>query len=140
MTDNFAIREEGKVTLIELLAELDRLSVLSIRNQLTELAKRRKNFIINFSKSDYINSAIVGALVGMRNLVNERGGNLILCSVKPRIRYILGLIGASKILKIYGSEADGINCRISFVVRHGTPQVGDNTPLRKIVLRKAVFY
>ena len=28
----------------------------------------------------------------------------------------------------------------SFVVRHGTPQVGDNTPLRNIVLRKAVFY
>ena len=27
-----------------------------------------------------------------------------------------------------------------FVVRHGTPQVGDNTPLRNIVLRKAVFY
>jgi anti-anti-sigma factor len=108
MTDIFAIREEGKVTLIELLAELDRLSVLSIRNQLTELAKRQKNFIISFSKSDYINSTIVGALVGMRNLVNERGGDLILCSVKPRIRYILGLIGASKILKIYDSEADAI--------------------------------
>ncbi len=46
--------------------------------------------------------------MGMRNLVTERGGDLVLCSVKPRIRYILGLIGASKTLKIYGSEADAI--------------------------------
>ena len=37
-------------------------------------------------------------------------------------------------------HARQVNAGNPFVVRHGTPQVGDNTPLRKIVLRKAVFY
>ena len=75
MTKLFAIRKEGKVTIIELLAELDRLSVLVIKNQLTVLVKRgQKNFIINFSKIDSVSSAIVAAWVGMRNLVREHGG------------------------------------------------------------------
>jgi anti-anti-sigma factor len=109
VTDVLAIREEGNVTLVELLSELDRLSVLSIRNQLTDLVKkRRKKFIINFSKIDYINSTIVGALIGMRNIVRERGGDLILCCVNPKIRRTFDLIGTSQILKIYNTEEDAL--------------------------------
>jgi anti-anti-sigma factor len=109
MTDIFAIREEGKLTLIELLAELDRLSILAIKKKLAGLVKgRRKNFIINFSKIDSVSSTIVGALMGMRNLVSEHGGDLVLCFVKPKSRCTFDLIGVSKMLKIYNSEADAI--------------------------------
>jgi len=109
VTDVLAIREEGNVTLVELLSELDRLSVLSIKNQLTDLVKKKKKkFIINFSKIDYINSTIVGALVGMRNIVRESDGNLILCCVNPKIRRIFNLIGTSQILKIYNTEEDAL--------------------------------
>jgi anti-anti-sigma factor len=109
MMDLFAIREEGKVTIIELLTELDRLSVLAIKNQLAELVKKRqKKFIINFDKIDFINSTIVGALVGMRNLIRGRGGDLVLCDVEPKIRRTLDLIGASQILKIYDTEKDAL--------------------------------
>jgi len=104
-----AIREEGKVTLIELMAELDRLSVLSIKNHIAELVKkRRKKFIINFEKIDHINSTIVGALVGVRGQIRGRGGDLVLCGVKPKIRRTLDLIGASQILKIYDTEEDAL--------------------------------
>jgi stage II sporulation protein AA (anti-sigma F factor antagonist) len=107
VTDVLAIREEGNVTLVELLSELDRLSVLSIKNQLTDLVKKRRTkFIINFSKIDRINSTIVGALVGMRNMVRGRGGDLILCCVNPKIRRTFDLIGTSQILKIYDTEED----------------------------------
>jgi len=109
VTDVLAIREEGNVTLVELLSELDRLSVLSIKNQVTDLVKKRKKkFIINFSKIDFINSTIVGALIGMRNIVRERGGDLILCCVKPKIRRTFNLIGTSQILKIYATEEDAL--------------------------------
>jgi len=109
MMDVFAIRKEGKVTIIELLTELDRLSVLAIKNQLAELVKkRRKKFIINFDKIDFINSTIVGALVGMRTLVRGRSGDLVLCNVEPKIRRTFDLIGASQILKIYDTEKDAL--------------------------------
>ena len=105
----FSIRDEGKVAVVELLAELDRLSVLSIKTQLRGLAtkKGRNKFIINFDKIEHINSTIVGALVGIQHLVRERGGDLVLSNVKPNIRRTFDLIGASKILKIYdtGEEA-----------------------------------
>jgi stage II sporulation protein AA (anti-sigma F factor antagonist) len=109
MAEVLAIREEGKVTIVELLSELDRLSVLSMKNQITELQKkRRKNFIISFSNIDHINSTIIGALVGIRDTVRRRGGSLVLCCVKPNIQKTFDLIGASQILSIYDTEADAL--------------------------------
>ena len=111
MAEVFTIREEGKVVVVELLSELDRLSVLSIKTQLRGLVtKKKKNkFIINFNKIDHINSTIVGALVGIQHLVRERGGDLVLCDVKPNIRRTFDLIGASKILNIYDTEEEALS-------------------------------
>ena len=109
MAEVLAIREEGKVTIVELLSELDRLSVLSMKNQITELTKkRRKNFIINFINIDHINSTVVGALVGIRSTVKRRGGNLVLCCVNPNIQKTFDLIGASEILSIYDTYEDAL--------------------------------
>ena len=106
----FSIRDVGKVAVVELLAELDRLSVLSIKTQLRGLAtkKGRNKFITNFDKIEHINSTIVGALVGIQHLVRERGGDLVLSNVKPNIRRTFDLIGASKILKIYDTEEEAL--------------------------------
>jgi stage II sporulation protein AA (anti-sigma F factor antagonist) len=110
MSEVLAIKEEGKVTIVELISELDRLSVLSMKNQITELTKkRRKNFIINFSNIDHINSTVVGTLVGIRDTVRRRGGNLSLCCVNSNIRKTFDLIGASKILPIYDTEEDALS-------------------------------
>jgi len=110
VSEILAIREEGNITIVDLMSELDRLSVLSMKNQLAQLAKkRRKKFILNFGNIDHLNSTIVGALVGMRDMAKGRGGNLVLCCVKPNIRRTLDLIGASKILSIYDTEEDALS-------------------------------
>jgi len=111
MAEDFAIREEdNKVTVIEFLSELDRLSVLSMKTRLKGLATKKKQnkFIINFSKIDHINSTVVGALVVIRSLAKEHSGDLVLCDVKPNIRRTFDLIGASKILRIYDTEKDAL--------------------------------
>jgi len=110
MAEAFTIREEDRVMVVELLSELDRLSVLSIKTRLRGLAtkKRQNKFIINFSKIDHINSTVVGALVMIRSLAKEHGGDLVLCDVNPNIRRTLDLIGASKILSIYDTEKDAL--------------------------------
>lgn len=110
MAEPFEIREEGKATVVELISELDRLSVFSIKTRLRELAKKRRhnNFIVNFSQIDHINSTIVGALVGVRTMAKEHGGDLVLCDVNSNIRRTLDLIGASKVLSIYDTEEDAL--------------------------------
>jgi anti-anti-sigma factor len=109
MAELVSIREEGKVTVVEILSELDRLSVVSIKNQITELTKqKRKQFIINFSNIDHINSTIVGALVGIRDFLRKRSGDLVLCCVSPDIHRTFDLIGASQILRIYDTETDAL--------------------------------
>ena len=109
MAEILAYREEGKVTIVELLSELDRLSVLSMKNQITELQKKRhKNFIINFSNIDHINSTIIGTLVGIRDTLRRRGGSLVLCCVNDNIKKTFDLIGASQVLSIYDTEEDAL--------------------------------
>jgi anti-anti-sigma factor len=108
MAEVLSIREEGKVMIIDLLAELDRLSVYSMKNQVTGLMKKRQKFIINFSNINHINSTIVGALVNLRDGVKNSGGNLVLCGVNPNIQQTFDLIGASQILSIYDTEADAL--------------------------------
>jgi anti-anti-sigma factor len=109
MAEVLNIREEDNVTIVKIIAELDRLSVLSIKNQIAELAKKRKKkFIIDFSNVDHINSTVVGALVSMRDIARRRGGDLALCSVNPKIRRTFDLIGASRILGIYETEEEAL--------------------------------
>ena len=110
MAEVFTVREEGKVAVVDLLSELDRLSVLSIKTHLRGLVtkKGRNKFVINFDKIDHINSTIVGALVGIQHLARERNGSVVLCCVKPNIRRTFDLIGASKILTICDTEAEAL--------------------------------
>ena len=109
MAEILSTREEDNVTIVELLSQLDRLSVLSMKNQLTDLAKKKhKKFILNFGNIDHLNSTVVGALVGLRDMVRKRGGDLVLCCVMPKVRRTFDLIGASQILKIYDTEKDAL--------------------------------
>ena len=50
----------------------------------------------------------MGALVGIRDTVKRRGGDLALCCVNPDIQKTFDLIGASQILSIYDTEADAL--------------------------------
>jgi len=112
MSELFTHREEGQVVVIDLLCGLDRLSVLSIKNYLKGLiTKEKKNkLVINFDKIDHINSTVVGALVGIQNLARKkRNGKVVLCCVNPNIQRTFELIGASKVLEIYETEADAID-------------------------------
>ena len=108
MTEIFATREEGKVMIIEIMSKLDMPSLRAIKNHLVKWVKKKQNFIINLSHIDSTNSAMVGTLIEMRNLVTERGGDLVLCFVKPSIRCLFDLMGLSEMLKIHCSEADAI--------------------------------
>lgn len=106
MADVCSIRETGKVVAVDILTELDRLSVLSIKNQLRALVnkKGKKLLLINFSRVDHINSTIVGALVSIQGMVRGKKGELALCCVQPNVQRTLDLIGASKIINIYETE------------------------------------
>lgn len=109
MAEDFAIRNEGKVTVVELLSELDRLSVLSIKTHIRTLTKKRRNkLIINFSQIKHINSTIIGALVGIQHLAKGHGGDVVLCQLNANIRRTFDLIGASKILRIYDTEEEAL--------------------------------
>jgi anti-sigma B factor antagonist len=105
----FKLREVGKVVVIDLVGELDRLSVLSIKNEIRALLKKgRSRLVVNFQNIDHINSTIIGALVTLQHFARENGGDLRLCCLMDNIRRTFDLIGASKILQIFDKEEDAI--------------------------------
>ena len=109
MDEVFRVREEGKVVVVDLISELDRLSVLSIKNEIRALLKRGRNkIVVNFANLDHINSTIVGALVTLQHLAKENGGDLRLCGLNDKMRRTFDLIGASKLLQIFKEEVEAI--------------------------------
>lgn len=89
---------------------MDHCSLLSLKNQLRNLVTRqgRQRLLINFTDVEYINSTMVGTFVGVQHLVLNRGGELAFCCIRPRLRRIFDLIGASKILAIFDSEEEAL--------------------------------
>lgn len=43
------------------------------------------NYIIDLSGTDYVGSAVLGLLVNIRSRIKRAGGQLVLCSLSPRI-------------------------------------------------------
>ncbi|MCD6506131.1 STAS domain-containing protein [Candidatus Poribacteria bacterium] len=109
MDEVFKIREVGKVIIVDLIGELDRFSVLSVKNEIRTLLKKGSSkLVVNFQNIDHINSTIIGALVTLQHLARENGGDLKLCGLKDHIRRTFDLIGASKILQIFDKEEEAI--------------------------------
>jgi stage II sporulation protein AA (anti-sigma F factor antagonist) len=111
MIEVFSIREDGDLAVVYLLSELNMPSVLSIKTQLKNLAteKRTNRFVINFDKLNYINSMMIGAFIGIQKLFHGYGCDLVLCNVKPNIKLIFDLIGASRLFKIYDTEVKALS-------------------------------
>lgn len=65
---------------------------------LDELENGAKNFLIDFSRTGYIDSAGLGALVSLRKKVREQGGELRLANLNDDLKQLLRLTKVDTLL------------------------------------------
>ena len=90
--------------------ELD-LSVADfLRNNLEETLDREpaRNIVFNLSKVSFVDSSVLGVLLGRYKRVSKNGGKILIVSPQPQVRKILELSGLFRIMGESDSEADAL--------------------------------
>lgn len=103
------IIEDKKAVLFYVPPRLDASNSLPFKEKLTELVEKGyKNLLIDLSKTNFIDSSGLGALVGKISTCRKNGGDIKLISPTQRVVEILQITNLDKILKIYKTLEDAL--------------------------------
>jgi len=110
MPETSTVRENDDIRIIDVSDDLDSYAAEGLRKELESLV-RDKNYkiIVNLSKVEHISSAVVSVIVSISKQVQRMQGDLKVYGLSDNLQRSFDLVGASKLLEIYGSEADAIS-------------------------------
>jgi len=74
----------------------------------SHLEKGKRNFLLNFDKTNFIDSYGVGELIASFKSIHDLGGKLKLTQMHPRIRLLFQITGLERIFEIYDYEEAAI--------------------------------
>ena len=64
--------------------------------------------VLNFSKVEFLSSAMLGKLLSAKKMMAEKGGMLRLCEICPSIRMVFTLTHLDHIFDIRNTEAEAV--------------------------------
>lgn len=110
MAEALTVRENADISILDVNDDLDSyIAANDLRKELETLVSGKNyKIIVNLSDVEHISSTAVGALVGISKQVRKKDGDLKLYGLSDSIQRTFGLVGASKVLEIYGSESDAV--------------------------------
>ena len=101
-----SVRAEGSCTLVTLTGESDANTRQLLRDLLeSEAPPDAHRLIIDLSGLRFIDSAGVHALIEVRAVLRDRGGELALVAPQPVVARVLNLIGADQLIPVYADLA-----------------------------------
>ena len=85
-------------------------TVEAIGDKLFELVHERgqRNLVLDFGQVDSVVSTMVGKLTGLRKKLEEAGGRLALCGVKPHLLETFATLNLTGVLPIHGDEQEAV--------------------------------
>lgn len=96
--------------IVDIAGQLDAFTTPDVKAEFKNLTdSRHYKLILNFEQVDYVNSTGIGAVVAVAQQVRRRKGDLKLYGMKPDIRKVFDLVGASKILEIFETEQEAVS-------------------------------
>jgi anti-sigma B factor antagonist len=99
-------REIDRIIVVD---AVGRLTLTDSRTRLRDLihiftGKGHKNFLINLAGVDFIDSDGMGELVRSYSVVRQRGGEMRLVHLNPRVQDLLQITRVNTIFEIYSEE------------------------------------
>ena len=111
MTKNFQIktRLQDDIAVIYPKGHLDAHQVGRFEKEIVRLIKENNfRIVINGKDLSYITSAGMGIIMGYIDEVREKGGDIKLCALNPRVYEIFDLVGFTEIYEFLPEEQDAI--------------------------------
>jgi len=98
----YPCEEDPRITILEIRGALDLSSIDPINEIVDKLIGENKFFLIaDFESVEFVSSPAVGALMGCRRRLMEKGGNLVLVGMSNSLREKFTLMGANRIFQLY---------------------------------------
>ncbi|MBC8521484.1 MAG: STAS domain-containing protein [Methanomicrobia archaeon] len=109
MSEVMTVRENNDIRIVDVNGDLASYAAVHLRKKLELLVRQRiYKLIVNLSNSESINSRSVSVLFGIAVQVRQQNGDLKICGLTGILRRTFDLLGTSKVLEVYSSEADAI--------------------------------
>lgn len=91
---------------VKLDGEMDQHSSDTFRIKLNEIIVRNdiKNLIFNMENLDFMDSSLIGIIIGRYNQLRQNNGKIYICEVNDNIKRIISISGLNKICKILDTE------------------------------------
>lgn len=110
MTFSAAIRYSGDVTLIDLSGSLTFQEIAVLGKTIRDLLNGgHKKFILNLNGVRSLDSSGIGELVRSYMTVTNRGGNLKMLNLSPKIEEILNITKLSQVFEDFRDEDSAID-------------------------------
>ncbi len=90
------VRRERGVVIAEVTGEIDVTTVHQLRERLDELADSGSALIVDLNRISFIDSAGLGALIGVSRRAAAHGGTLQAVCARPAVRKLLWLTGVDR--------------------------------------------
>ncbi len=101
------LEEKGDLNILRLDGSLDAYSFPRLESTLGHLQESGKHrVILDCTALEYVSSAALGALIGFARRAREKGGDLKLTNLSPKIYNIVELLGFNKILEVCDTAAE----------------------------------
>ncbi|RME75226.1 MAG: STAS domain-containing protein [Planctomycetota bacterium] len=65
--------------------------------------------LLDFANVKYINSTGMGTMVKLGDLIREKGGDLCLINVNPKVKELFNMLGLLAVIKTYDSKDEGLS-------------------------------
>ncbi|HOX27801.1 MAG TPA: STAS domain-containing protein [bacterium] len=110
MDQNLPRIDEPPVILIRLEGSVTRHEDTDLELLIGELlGKHCKKFIIDFNKTEFIDSAGIGLIIKLASMIEKKIGTLVLCHPQSNVRTVFGMLGIDNRFKIYDDLSEALS-------------------------------
>lgn len=100
-------KDQDTVSVLNLAGFLDAHTAPKFEDELLDLIKEeRTNIIVNLKDLDYISSAGLGVFMGFIEEIREKGGDIKLSNMSPKVYKVFDLLGFPALYEIYDDEEE----------------------------------
>lgn len=104
------VRAESDVAIVTLEGRLDWKVLSEFAGSIAQLVDAGSSkVLLDFSKTDYMSSAGIRALIEAMQSVEAKGGKLAICSPSSTLTELFEVVQLEKIIKIYKNELDALD-------------------------------
>ncbi len=104
-----ALREENRISIVELKGYLDAHTAPELEKMLQQLMTSKKyNIIVNCRDLNYISSAGLGVFMAFIEDVRQQKGDIKLSNMSPKVYNVFDLLGFPILYEIFKDEKEAI--------------------------------